>query len=195
MEVGDDNRLTLPRKPKKKQVFSFTEWARCFSVCAHYLASHHPQRSTDLPAYMYVIATCHAEYSFTACMAYDVAFRRKAARFCLTAWGQIDPQLYTKAFTGSGKARPRAWCDHCLTRAHTSSDCPLSPSSGSAKKPQISSQRSSQTSSSKEICRNFNHGRCSRGDCRRRHVCLTQGCLGPHPATSCPSKRSSPRKQ
>ena len=99
------------------------------------------------------------------------------------------------AFIVSGKVCPRAWCDHCLTHVHASFDCPLSHSRGSAKKPLVMSQRSLQATSSKEICRNFNHGRCSRGDCPRRHVCLTQGCLRPHPATSCPSKRSSPRNE
>ena len=76
IELGDDYRLTLPRKPRKRQVSSFPEWARCFGVYAHYLTSHQPLRSTDLFAYMYIIATCHAEYTFSACMAYDVAFRR-----------------------------------------------------------------------------------------------------------------------
>jgi hypothetical protein len=43
--------------------------------------------------YLYLIATCHAEYDFSACMAYDVAFRRKTARFRLASWSQRDPQL------------------------------------------------------------------------------------------------------
>ena len=160
IELGDDNRLTLPRKPKKRQVSSFPEWARCFGVYAHYLTSHQPLRSTDLFAYMYIIATCHAEYTFSACMAYDVAFRRKAARFRLTSWGQIDPQLYTKAFTGSGKARPRAWCDHCLTSSHSPSECPLFSSSGPAKKPRVTTAgpRHTTPTRTKEVCRNFNRG-------------------------------------
>ena len=102
------------------------------SVYAHHLTSHQPQRSTDLFAYLYIVSTCHAEFS--ACMAYDITFRRKAARFRLTTWGQIYPQLYTKAFTEAGKARPRAWCDHCLT---FSSDCPLFSSGGPAKKARV----------------------------------------------------------
>ena len=97
IELGEEKRLTLP---KKRQVSSFIEWGRCFAVYSHYLSSHQPQRSTDLMAYLYLIATCHAEYNISACMANDIAFRRKAARFCLASWGRIDPQLYTKAFTG-----------------------------------------------------------------------------------------------
>ena len=92
-----------------------------FSACMAYDVA----LRRDFVVYLYIIATYHAEYNFSACMAYDVAFRRKAARFRLSSWGQIDPQLYTKAFTGSGKANPRAWYDHCLTSSHSSSDCPL----------------------------------------------------------------------
>ena len=69
IELGEENRIT---KPKKKQVSSFTEWARCFSVYAHHLISHQPQRSTDLFAYLYIVSTCHAKYTFQACMAYDL---------------------------------------------------------------------------------------------------------------------------
>ena len=40
IELGEGNRLTLPRKPKKRQVSSFIEWSRCFAVYSHYLSSH-----------------------------------------------------------------------------------------------------------------------------------------------------------
>ena len=165
--LGGDNRLTHPRNPKKRHVSSFIEWARCFAVYSLYLSSHQPQRSTDLMAYLYLIATCHAEYNFSACMAYDIAFRRKAARCLLASWGQIDRQLYT--FTGSGKAHPKAWCDHCLTSSHSSSDCPLFSSGGPAKKAPNTTHRPRQTQA-KEICRNYNWRRCSRDDFPCHHV-------------------------
>ena len=150
---------------------------------AHYLVSHQPQRSTDLFAYFYVVATCHAEESFHLCMAYDVAFRKKVARFHLTAQGQIDPQLYTMVFTRSGKARPRAWCEYCLTSSH-SSNYPRLSSGGPAKKPRVTpaGPRQSSQSQANEICRNYNRGRCLHQDCLRRHMCLTPGCHTPHPA-------------
>ena len=34
-------------------------------------------------AYLYVIASAHEEFQFAACMAYDVAFRKKAANFMM----------------------------------------------------------------------------------------------------------------
>ncbi|KAJ7069560.1 hypothetical protein C8F01DRAFT_1113180 [Mycena amicta] len=42
----------------------------------------------------------------------------------------------------------------------------------------------------REICRNFNHGRCSVSDCNRRHVCLECQASN-HVAKDCPEKRST----
>ena len=125
LQVGEGQHLEVPRKPRKKAITTFTEWVRCYSVYCHYLLAHQPMRSADLMGYLYILATCQAEYNFPACLAYDIAFRKKAARFRLTSWGQIDPQLYTKAFTGAGKAKARAWCDHCLAPSHTPAECPI----------------------------------------------------------------------
>ena len=145
---------------------------------------------------LYIIATCHAEFNLSPYMAYDVAFGRKAARYRLASWDQIDPQLYSKAFAASGKARPRDWCDHCLTSSHSSSDCPLSSSSGPAKKarvPTAGPKHNTQTQA-KEICHNYNRGRCSQGDCPRRHVCLTSGlsCVTPGHLLSAPPPPPTP---
>ena len=128
----------------------------------------------------------------------DVAFRRKASTFRLITWGQIDPQIYAKAFTGVGKAKARAWCDTCLVSHHTTADCPIFYQGGPAKKARaavVGPKRDTQHSpSSKDICLNYNRGRCSKDDCPRRHACLLLGCGGPHQASRCPGRRSSPKK-
>ena len=59
-------------------------------------------------AYLHVIASEHEEFQFTACMAYNVAFRKMAANFRLSSWGHIDSQVYSKVFTGASKAKPGA---------------------------------------------------------------------------------------
>ena len=196
VQVGEGQQLSLPRKPKKRVITAFHEWARCFCVYSHHLAAHQPLRGPDLLAYLYLIATCHTEYTFPACLAYDVAFRKKAGRFRLASWGNIDPQLYAKAFTGSGKARPRAWCDSCLTAQHSTADCPLFYPGGPAKKARATPagpRHSSRPNIASEICRNFNRGRCHSPNCPRKHVCLS--CGGSHQSVQCPTRRSSPRKQ
>ena len=195
LQLGDDHRLSLPRRPKKKPISTFPDWVRCYTVYSHHLSSHHPLRGPDLIAYLHIIATCNMEYNFTACLAYDTAFRKKAARFHLPTWGQIDPQLYARAFTGAGKSRAHAVCEHCLSPSHSSADCTLFYPRGPAKRPRVTTAGPKPSATqTREICRNFNRGRCSRDDCTRRHVCLNPGCTGSHPITSCPHRRASPRK-
>lgn len=59
------------------------------------LCAYQPLRGPDMLAYLHVIASAHEEFHFAVCMAYDVAFRKKAANFILSSWGHIDPQIYS----------------------------------------------------------------------------------------------------
>ena len=76
------------------------------TVFCHYLLAHQPMRSADLMGYLYILATCQAEYSFSPCLAYDVAFRKKAARFRLTSWGQIDHNCILRPLLGQERPNP-----------------------------------------------------------------------------------------
>ena len=69
LQIGQDQHLEVPRKPRKRPMSTFQDWVRCFSVYAHQLAACQPMRSTDLMGYLYLIATCQIEFSFQACMA------------------------------------------------------------------------------------------------------------------------------
>ena len=93
--VRRDIRLTFLWKPKKWQVSLLSGPGVLPSMLT----------TSPLMGYRYLIATCRTKCTFLACMAYDVAFRKKAGS--LVSWGQIDLQLYTKAFAGSGKAQAR----------------------------------------------------------------------------------------
>ena len=76
----------------------------------------------DMLAYLYLLAAAQQEFNLPACLAYDVAFRRKAGRFHLSTWGQLDP----KAFTGVGKATPSTTsssCALCLEATHSTMEC------------------------------------------------------------------------
>ena len=76
-------------------------------------------------AYLYVIASAHEEFQFAACMAYDVAFRKKAANFRRSSCGHIDPQICSKAFTGTTKVIIGVHCSLCLSTSHSNSDVPF----------------------------------------------------------------------
>ncbi len=197
IELGEGQQLTLPKRPRKRQVATFGQWAKCFAVYAATLCAHQPTRGPDMMSYLYVIASAQQEFPFSACLAYDVAFRKKAARFRLTSWGQLDPQLYSRAFTGAHRGKDPTHCTSCLELSHPTHKCPLYPG-GPAKKPRTTTagpRRQVPTTRGAEICLNFNRGKCSRTDCPRAHYCSLHGCSGPHPASRCPLRRTSPRKQ
>jgi len=90
--VAEGQHLTLTRKPKKKVIDTFAEWVKCFSVYATTtLCAYQPQRGTDKLSYLYIMALAHHEFHFAACLAYDIAFGKKAVNFQLSSWGHIDP--------------------------------------------------------------------------------------------------------
>ena len=102
--------------------------------------------------------------------------------------------LYSRAFTGSGKPRTNSMCTLCLGVGHSAFECDLY-SDGPAKRARGAQAGPRRLApSQREICINFNHGRCLRNDCPRRHVCSVRGCGGLHASLRCPEKRSSPRK-
>ncbi len=104
---------------------------------AYTLCAYQPHRGPDMLGYLYNIAFARQEFSLTACLAYDVAFRKKAAQLRLPSWGHIDPQLYSKAFTGVGKLGANAQCSLCLGTTHATIECPLY-TNGPAKRAQAS---------------------------------------------------------
>ena len=185
VQVGEGQHLSLPRRHKRRVVSTFGEWSRCFTVYASTLCAYQPLRGPDMLAYLYLLAAAQQEFNLPACLAYDVAFRRKAARFHLSTWGQLDPQLYAKAFTGVGTSSS---CALCLEATHSTAECSLY-SAGPANKPRATpaGPKHSGLSSSggKEICYNFNKGRCSARGCPRAHICSFTGCGAPHPASRC----------
>ena len=193
VHLADDQQLALSRKPRKRPISSFEEWVKCFSVYANTLCAYQPTRGPDMLGYLFVIASSLQEFSLPAVLAYDVAFRRKAALLKLSPWGQIDPLLYSRAFTGPGKAKANATCPLCLGIGHSAMACHLY-SEGPARKSRGTAAGPRHAAPAREICINFNRGRCLRNDCPRRHVCSIRGCGGPHASLRCPDKRSSPRK-
>ena len=125
IELTEGHHLALSKRPKQKGISSFPEWVSCFCMYANTYCAHNPHRATDMIGYLFIIASALREYSLTAVLAYDIAFQRKAGTVKGTPWGKIDPALYSRAFTGPGKAKPFATCAICLQAGHAQSDCPF----------------------------------------------------------------------
>lgn len=123
LKVGKGHQLTLSQKCRRREIWDFATWSQCFSVYAAVLAAAQPDRGADLMAYQYIIATAAREYFLSAFLAHDTAFRRKAAQYAITRWGEIDPHVYTRAFTSV--QRPSSQCSICTSLHHTTMECAL----------------------------------------------------------------------
>ena len=191
VHLADNQQLALSRKPWKRPISSLEECTKCFMVHANTLCAHQPARGPDMLGYLFITASSLQEFSLPAVLAYDIAFSRKAALIKLSAWGHIDPLLYSRAFTGPGKACTNSTCTLCLGVGHSAFECDLY-SDGPAKRARGTQAGPRRLAlSQRETCINFNHGRCLRNDCPSRHVCSVRGL---HASLRCPEKRSSPRK-
>ena len=94
----------------------------------------------------------------------------------------------------------------CLQDNHDHNTCPRNPhrpllgwlpQMGAWPMPVFTQQAPAQpsmASTSREICRRFNEGRCNRQQrCKYLHNCLT--CNGPHPQIQCPNRPPSGRSR
>ncbi len=151
-------------------------------------------------AYMVAVVRASEDYTGTAWVRYDAAYRRQAAVSGNRTWSRINPSLYALCFTGKAQAAKR--CDLCLSVSHESKECSIltetdpdlpsrlkavesavvafaqGPLSGPDKRGGGSGAKYQDT-----VCRSWNEKRCYFRRCRYRHVCAT--CGGPHPAADC----------
>ena len=147
---------------------------------ANTLYAYNSQRSPDMPGYLFIIAPALQEYSLCAVLSCDLAFRRKAAQSKVTSWSQIDPHLYTRAFTGPGKAKSHATRPVCLKPGHSVNECDLY-GGGPVKKgraTQAGPARTAPIIKGREVYINFNRGKCMHEDCPRLHTRPLRGCGG-----------------
>lgn len=198
VELGEGRQLTLSRKPRRKEVKDFGVWSKCFCVYAATVCCQHPTRGPDLFAYHYIIACAYWEFLGNAWLTYDTAFRKKAAKFHISQWGERDLQLYNKTFVGV-KRRNTAHCAICLSTSHATADCSLyqeGPAKKSKSVPAGPRAAGVPWHAGREVCLNWNRGKCADTSCpmARAHVCSNRGCQGAHKSTACPNRRASPRK-
>ena len=197
---GDDGQqLLVSRRPQnKKPISSISDWMLAFCTYAAVITTADHTRGPDLFEYARIIVQAEHEYKDDSWLRYDTAFRTRAANRHLVRWADIDSTLWNRAFSGMSKAT--ACCSICLDTSHSMVDCPLY-SQGSAPRrntlpagPSNSSGSIPSTSIIRQVCINWNRGKCRFPNCRRAHVCATQGCGGEHKYPDCPKRRRSPRK-
>ena len=156
-------------------------WIECFSRMAAVLVTRYPDKGPELWAYQASIVRAARNYEGLAWVAYDRQYRREALARKDLKWSATNSRLYNEAFTGRAKAIPR--CRHCLSDSHTTAHCTLDATLGTP-----TQVHPNAGSSSSEICRSYNAGRCQYVRCRYRHVCQERSY--PHPWIQCPKNSS-----
>ena len=167
-------------KQKPYPVPSILAWAECFVSYIGVLAMHQPARTPDLLAYMGVILYAARRYEGEEWRMYDANFRKQAAAVGVSKWAEVNPSLWTMAFSN---AVASDYCSHCLSIDHKSGDC---------KKAGDKAEKDKKAPNQPHvpICRDWNKGRCGSATCDYRHVCME--CHGEHPETLCCRQRSKP---
>eukprot|EP00731_Ephydatia_muelleri_P011099 Em0005g1685a len=177
-QSGTDGNPMVRRLVRRAPLTEITLWLEGFARLASVLTTKHPTKSAELWAYQSAIIRATRNFEGTAWVAYDRQFRREALARKDLNWSVTNSRLNSEAFTGRAKIIPR--CRYCLSETHDLRACSSNPDTG------ILDHRSSSpygNSSSKDVCRNFNDGKCRYDRCKYRHVC--RECFGPHPWCEC----------
>ena len=67
---------------------------QAFAVYTLVVTAYYPARVTDLLKYQLLIMRTAQQFSGSAWLAYDRAFRRQAAAYKLTNWSHMNPELF-----------------------------------------------------------------------------------------------------
>ena len=153
---------STPKKPKR-QIEDISGWMEAFSVYCCVLTAHFPNRAKDLLLYQMMILRTYRQFTGRVWLAYDRAFRERAAATNLTDWSEVNTQLFN--FHSAGASVRGA-------AAHVNSE-----PRGAV--------------SSNIVCRSWNNGRCVAPSavCRFAHKCSR--CLGQHRVAVCSSEAST----
>ena len=118
LHSDETEKASFPFKKRKEPVTDILVWVQCYSAMA---SIRYPAKIPHLMAYQSTIVKCAKRYQGLAWVAYDMEFRRKAAKTKSLDWGTIDQSAYAEFFTGS--SRPLVRCHVCL-EDHLTQHCP-----------------------------------------------------------------------
>ena len=175
---GTDPLSSSRRVVRRAPITEITLWLEGFGRLASVLTSRYPSKAAEMWAYQSSIIRAARNFDGTAWVAYDRQFRREALARRDLNWSATNARLYSEAFTGRAKVIPR--CRHCLSETHDLRACPVNPDNLDP----TARRQSSPGASSKDVCRNYNDGKCRYSRCKYQHVC--RECHYPHPWSSCP---------
>ena len=157
-------------KSKRRQVEidDILTWTEAFTIFQMATCAAYPHRWSDLTKYKLLIIQTARQFSGTAWLEYDLAFRKDAAASGLSVWSKMNLDLYNF---------------HLRSPATSSPQQQLSSLPGSSQSPAGSRDISVRTP--------WNDGKClwAFGRCRFRHMC--SNCEGEHAKVDYPFPRAA----
>lgn len=188
---------------RKQPVTDVAVWVQCYSSLVSVLVEKFPQYIKHFLAYQATIMMAAKQTKGLSWVAYDAAYRRKAACTKSLLWGTVDQYLYTVWFTNQA-SNPA--CILCFSADHSTEHCPNNtsiPVLGQAIQQPLPQQQRLQfyqpamdaapPNQQGQFCGLFNArggSRCPYFPCRFIHACRI--CQADHPASQCPQ---APRKR
>jgi hypothetical protein len=147
-----------------------------------------------LVSYRIFIQTCAAKFVWPSVYSYDVRNRASKSMSLSLEFNHIDHDLYITTMDSSSARTNVKQCTRCKSIWHSLQDCPfqddiVAPTNNKLpQKPQVLQQQPGKSASfnangTRQICFNWNAGRCSDIYCQRLHVC--SGCGGHDPKPRC----------
>eukprot|EP00731_Ephydatia_muelleri_P001233 Em0001g1233a len=176
--TGNDGLSATRWFVRRALISDITIWLEGFARLASVITSKHPTKAAEMWAYQSSIIRAARNFDGTSWVAYDRQFRREAMARKDLNWSVTNARLYSEAFTGRARAIPR--CRYCLSETHEFRACPVNPDNLDP----TTRRQPSPTLSAKDVCRNYNEGRCRYSQCKYQHVCSE--CYRPHPWSTCP---------
>jgi hypothetical protein len=211
MESSVDNEtgnLIFKKKAIKKTIDNFLTWSLAWAGYEELILENNFQLYKNCCAYRLFIQKQNALYLWSAVDQYDVRFRHNLSMCRSFEFHKMDTDLGFSVFNAMSVRPSQQGCFRCKSLLHHVKDCPFPETASekaSFKKNKGSSNFSGAPSTNnynsrggfsysrgKEVCFNFNSGRCS-DPCPsgRLHVC--SGCGGPDPMPRC--KKCTPHQQ
>ena len=164
------DQLVIRPTKRRKAITDILSWMQAFAVYTLVVTAYYPARVADLLKYQLLIMRTAQQFSGSAWLSYDRAFRRQAAVYKLTDWSQLNPELFHFYVSG------------CVSVEHPTAAPPVQSVSPTKPSRPSDVMEASGTPSSSTLCHSWNAGRCSSQflRCRFRHSCDFPGCSALH---------------
>ena len=120
-DVEASGTLSSLFRRRKQPVTDVAVWVQCYSSLVSVLVEKFPQYIKHFLAYQATIMMGAKQTRGLSWVAYDAAYRRKAACTKSLFWGTVDQYLYTVWFTNQA-SNPA--CIVCFSADHTTENCP-----------------------------------------------------------------------